>query len=181
MHALKRPILTTPRLIIRPYVLDDAPDLYEAARESVDTVGSWLDWCHAGYVLEESEAFITGAIACWDMNIEFDFGIFRRSDQRLLGGCGLNQLEPSNGQGNVGYWIRTSELGQGYAAEAGRRVTRFGFEKIHLRRIEICMALENLASRAVAEKLGAAPEGVVKDRIAIRGSLYDGYLYALTG
>jgi RimJ/RimL family protein N-acetyltransferase len=78
---------------------------------------------------------------------------------RSWGGC-LDQLDAS-GTANVGYWVRTSRTGQGIATAAVRLVARFGFEDLGLRRLELLIAVHNVASRRVAEKVGATLEGVL--------------------
>ncbi len=57
---------------------------------------------------------------------------------------------------------RTGQTGQGIATAAVRLIARFGFEDLGLLRLlELLIAADNLASRRVAEKVGATFEGVV--------------------
>jgi RimJ/RimL family protein N-acetyltransferase len=62
---------------------------------------------------------------------------------------------------HVGYWVRTGQTGQGIATAAVRLIARFGFEDLGLQRLELLVAVENLASRRVAEKAGARFEGIL--------------------
>ena len=50
--------LCGPRLRLRPYRPDDADALLAAVRESVDSVGRWLPWCHAGYAQGDAVGWI---------------------------------------------------------------------------------------------------------------------------
>jgi len=78
----------------------------------------------------------------------------------FLARVGLDWISAS-GTANVGYWVRTGQTGQGIATAAVRRVARFGFEDLGLRRLELLVAVDNLASRRVAEKVGATFEGIL--------------------
>ena len=55
----------------------------------------------------------------------------------------------------------TGQTGQGIATAAVRLIARFGFEDLGLQRLELLVAADNLASRRVAEKVGARFEGVL--------------------
>jgi ribosomal-protein-alanine N-acetyltransferase len=54
-----------------------------------------------------------------------------------------------------------------------------GFENMSLNRVEAVIALENVASIRLVEKLGFQREGVLRDRHLFRGTYYDHYLYSL--
>ena len=58
-------------------------------------------------------------------------------------------------RGNLGYWVRTSRRGEGIAVRATKLAARYAFENVGLIRVEVVMAVDNSASRRVAEKSGA--------------------------
>jgi len=43
---------------IRPYQLNDAEELYQAAKESVAEVQPFLPWCHSEYMIDEARSWI---------------------------------------------------------------------------------------------------------------------------
>jgi RimJ/RimL family protein N-acetyltransferase len=63
------------------------------------------------------------------------------------------------GDVEVGYGIMPEFRGQGYAAEAARRVRDHGYREKGLKRLVSYINPENKASRRVAEKLGAVQDG----------------------
>ena len=79
----------------------------------------------------------------------------RRRRWAYLGGCGLNQIDHANGRANLGYWVRSSAVGRGVATAAVQLVRQWGFEQTSLLRLEVVIAVGNLASHRVAEKAGA--------------------------
>ncbi|MBE1161046.1 GNAT family N-acetyltransferase [Dyella acidiphila] len=170
--------LDTPPLSLRPWAASHAPALHQAVQESVAGVGRWLPWCHAGYDLQESLQWIAICQQAWHEGEHYDFAIFDTQD-RLLGGVGLNQLDGRDLRANLGYWLRTSAVGQGYATQAGRTAAMFGFEALALRRVEIVAAVGNLASQRCAERIGAQREGIARQRILLHGQSEDAVVYGL--
>jgi len=163
---------------IRPYQLDDVPRLFEAARESVATVGRWLPWCHAGYAIEEAQAWVEKQVAAFQAGTEYHFTIVS-ADGRFLGGCSLNQLDSVNRRANFGYWIRSSAAGRGVMTAAARLLADWAFRHTDLLRLEILAATGNRASQRVAEKIGALREGVLRSRLLLHGEALDAVVFSL--
>jgi RimJ/RimL family protein N-acetyltransferase len=108
-----------------------------------------MPWCHATYSLDESNAWIDYCDAAWKEGAEYNFAIADRTE-RILGGCGLNQLRIEHRVANLGYWVRTSATRKGVATAAVRKLAHFAFRETNLARLEIVVALENVASHRVA-------------------------------
>jgi ribosomal-protein-serine acetyltransferase len=162
---------------IRPFETDDAPALWEAARESVAEVGRWLAWCHAEYSLADAAEWIRASEALAYEGREYRFAIV--GEGRVLGVCGLNQVNPVNRFANLGYWVRTSATRRGVATAAVRQVAGFAFTSTELVRLEIVCAVGNEASQRVAERAGAMREGVLRDRLLVHGRPTDAVMYSL--
>ena len=163
---------------IRAYEPGDAPALWEAARESTGEVHRWLPWCHPQYSLAEAEEWIASRAPLAAEAREHTFAIVD-SDGRLLGGCGLNQLNRLHRFGNLGYWVRTSATRRGVATEAVRHVADFAFVQTDLVRLEIVCAVGHHASQRVAERAGAVREGVLRQRLLLHGQSVDAVMYSL--
>ncbi|HEX3870643.1 MAG TPA: GNAT family protein [Pirellulales bacterium] len=171
--------LTDDRLVLRPPKLDDVDALYEAARESISTVGRWLPWCHANYQREESIAWINTCRRAWDTSESFPFFIFDAATLRLLGGCSINEIDRPRLRANLGYWVRGADQGRGIATATARLAARFAFQTLGMQRVEIVAAIDNIASQCVAKKLGATREGLLRNRLRIGQSQTDAYGYSL--
>ena len=163
---------------IRRYRRDDAEAMRDAAVESVREVYPWLPWCHPAYSLDESRAWIERCDATWADGSEYQFAIVDRAE-RILGGCGLNQLRREHRNANLGYWVRTSATRRGVAAAAARQLARFAFRETNLVRLEIVVDVDNSASHRVAAKVDALREGVAHDRLFVHGRPRDAVVYAL--
>lgn len=166
------------KIDIRPLEMRDAGALYAAVDESRLEVSRWMDWCRPTYGPREAEAWIKSTMLGAEEASCFQFGIFA-GRRRLLGACGLSHIEPQVQLANLGYWVRTRATGRGVAPEAARRVIDWAFANTDLQRIEILAAVGNLRSQRVAEKVGAAREGVLRSRLVVFGKYYDAVMYSV--
>ncbi len=155
---------------IRPWEARDAEALVEAARESWETVEPWLPWCRRDYALEDAQAWVAAS-----GSDRHEFAITDEAD-RLLGGVGLNTIR--DGVANVGYWVRTSARGRGVASTAVEALVAWALFHTALRRLEVVVPVDNAPSLRVAEACGAAPEGVVRGRLRLRGQVVDAVVFA---
>jgi ribosomal-protein-serine acetyltransferase len=165
-------------LLIRPFTAADIDAVYEAVRESIRELATWLAWCHPDYSKEETTAHILHSLEAWEQGDEFNFGIFDAETGAFIGGVGLNQINWQYRMANLGYWVRTSRAGRGVASMAARRVAEFGLEELGLQRIEIVVGIENRASQRTAEKTGARREGRLRKRLRTKGEPIDAVIYS---
>jgi RimJ/RimL family protein N-acetyltransferase len=167
-------------LCVRPLRLQDAASFAAATLESVDTVGAWLPWCHAGYSLEDAEQWMQVCACNLAAGTAYSMGIFTEDEGLLLGGIGINQINREHNFAQVGYWVRESQQGRRIAPRALRMIARFGFDVVGLTRLEIVVQEGNHASRRAAEKAGATFEAILKNRLVVRGTPFAAAMYSLT-
>jgi ribosomal-protein-serine acetyltransferase len=170
-------LLTDEEVLLRPFRLEDAAQLYCAVRESLKELKPWMSWATDGYTELTAREYITIARARWDEHSFYAFAILRAGE--LLGACTLSSIHPLYRFCNLGYWVRTSCHGQGIAGRAAKLAARFAFENLGLIRMEIVIAVGNLASLRVAKKIGAHDEGILLNRIVVGKSIYDAHMYSL--
>lgn len=165
-------------VLLRPHRPDDAEEIYAAVLESFETLSEWMPWCHPGYSIEETRAWIEHCGIARARGSEFHF-VIEDASGAFLGTCGLNQLRAEHQMANLGYWVRKSASGRGVATRAVRRLAEFAFRETELVRLEIVVALANFASLRVAEKSGAIREGIANQRLRLRGRSQDAVVFAL--
>ena len=168
-----------PAIVLRRYRLSDTPVLHAAVRESLPELIPWMPWCTENYAMEESAQWIEAEPMRWDNAMEFGFAIVDAESGEYYGGCGLNLINRIHNYCNLGYWVRSSVAGKGIATAATRAIAKFGFDTLKMSRIEIIAAAGNVASQRVAEKAGAHREGVLRNRLMIKGYLRDAVLFSL--
>lgn len=157
----------------------DAPALAEAVVESVDTVGRWQDWCHPGYDEASALQWIAQCRKDWLLGDGFEMLLVDARTDRILGAMGVNQRNREQNFINLGYWVRQSAQGRGYATRGGRLAIAFAFERVHVTRLEIVAAHDNLPSRKTAERLGGRLEGILRNRLRIRRVPVDAAMYSV--
>jgi ribosomal-protein-serine acetyltransferase len=162
---------------IRLYEPADAEDLCTAVRESVGEISPWMAWCHPEYTVDEAREWISAQAALVQQGLAYEFAIW--NEGRYIGGCGINQINIANRFANVGYWIRASATGRGFAPAAVRQLVAFAFQKTNLVRLEIVCAVANVRSQRVAQKLGAVCEGRLRSRLLLPGGPSDALLFSL--
>jgi len=166
-------------LTLRPYRGADADALFSAVRESIDSVGRWLPWCHADYGEDDARSWIAHCAQGWRSGEHYVFAVFDADTAQFCGAVGLNQRNRAHNLMNLGYWIRASRQGQGVVRRAASLAAGFGFAHLGLTRIEIVTMSDNLASQKVAVALGAVFEGIARNRIVAHDRAYDGLFYSL--
>lgn len=146
--------IETRGLRLRRFRMADAPGL---ARLYTDDVIMRYMLPGKGLPRAEAEtrarANVTNFNAHWD---RLGFGVWaveERQGGRLIGQCGLRQLDEI-GEVEVLYLLNKTVWGRGLASEAARAALDFGFRSIGLRRIVGFTNPANVASRRVLEKIG---------------------------
>ncbi len=156
----------------------DAPAVYAAVRESLPELQAWMAWCGPGYALADAERWIAEAPRARASGTAFEH-VIGGGDGALLGCCGLNQINALYHVANFGYWVRTTAAGRGVATRAARLLVEWAFAHTDLERLEILAAVGNRASQAVAEKLGAVREGVLRARLRVHGEAQDAAVFSI--
>jgi ribosomal-protein-serine acetyltransferase len=171
--------MQTENVRIRPYRVEDAEMVVQAVRESVSDLQPWMPWAHPGYSIEESRTWLETRVPAFEQGTAFEFAILSR-DGRYLGGCGLNEIERMNRRANLGYWVRSSATRRGVATAAVLALREWAFEATDLLRLEIVVAVGNVASQRVAQKVGAVREGTLRRRLVLHGTAMDATMFSLT-
>ncbi|HVS30248.1 MAG TPA: GNAT family protein [Thermoanaerobaculia bacterium] len=153
---MRFPHLTTDRLTIRPFRMEDAQrvkDLAGAREIAINTlliphpypVGAAEEWIASQAAKLQEEG---------SLNLAVD-------DGELVGAIGLRIMKDHN-HAEIGYWIGVPYWGRGYATEAVGAVIRYGFEELRLNKIYAAYFSRNAASGRVMQKNGMRHEGTLR-------------------
>jgi RimJ/RimL family protein N-acetyltransferase len=171
--------LVTERLVIRPPMRADAPQLMEAIGETIDRLRLWMPWADHVPTLEEAVENCRKAEESFREGSDGRLHIFLKESLVFVGGSGLHRIDWSVPKVEIGYWIRTSCSGKGYITEAVKEITRYALAELQANRVEIRMSSRNVKSRGVPERLGFTFEGMLRnDARHLDGSLRDTCVYA---
>ncbi len=143
-------LLTTPRLLLRTFRLDDLP--HYAALNADPEVVRYL----GGAALPRAQS---DAIAEWAQQ-EYEregiglLAVERRQDARFLGMCGLHHQAWYPDDIEIAWRLGYQHWGQGYATEAGSAWLDHAFGALDLPRVISITEVENIRSLAVMRRLG---------------------------
>ncbi len=154
-------------LLLRPFEDADAAAFAAAVRESAEGMRRWMPWCSADYSTEQALQWFQACRAGWTGHTACEYGIFEQATAAFVGGAGLNAIRNDHRFCNLGYWVRQSRQGQGIATRVVQALATQAFGPLQLQRVEIVVAVGNLASERVAVKSGALHEGVARNRLVI--------------
>ena len=157
--------LRGPRVVVRPYRLEDADALFAAVAESRQHIWPWMPWGDQHQTVDDSRDFILRTQAKWLLREDMTVGFFEASSERYLGGSGLHPRGWDVPDFEIGYWIRASAEGHGYVAETVRLLTDFAFESLGAQRVMIRCDARNTRSAAVAERLGFVREARLRNEV----------------
>jgi len=173
---LEMPNLETTRLLIRPFVMGDLPEVHRlfdvdlsASDLHIDPVASladraqWLRWTVLSYV----------QLARMRQPPYGDRAVIHKPTGQLIGSCGfvptLNAFEQLPGfaagdapasagryspEFGLFYAISPAHRSQGYASEAAQALVNYAFRHLHLKRVVATTDYDNLGSIGVMGKLG---------------------------
>jgi RimJ/RimL family protein N-acetyltransferase len=171
----------TERLIIRSPLPEDYKIMNEAVVESIAELGQWLSWAKSPPSLEESERDCRRMRAKYITQEDLAMFLILKADNSFAGGIGLHRIDWSVPKFEIGYWCRTRYQGKGFITEATAGLTKFAFEQLGARRIEIRMDEQNLKSKAVPERLGFRLEGrFINDALNMQSVPRNTLIYAKT-
>jgi ribosomal-protein-serine acetyltransferase len=171
--------LTDGVVTLCPFEFGREKELHSAVQESLPELHPWMSWATEQYTLNVARDFIAITRAEWSFGSMYAFAITHADTDEFLGGCGLSHFHPVYKFCNLGYWVRTPKHGQGIAGRAAKLAARFAFERTGTIRLEVVIAKENLASKRVAEKIGAHYEGILLNRMTVRSDIYDAHMFSL--
>ena len=169
--------LETERLILRRFLLDDAPDMYNNWAND-DEVTRFLVWpTHAN--VDVSRSVIENWLAEYDAHGQYIWCIEYRENHRAIGSIGVVERNPITGALEVGYCLSRNYWGRGLMSEALGAVTGFLFNQVKAASLEARVDERNLKSKSLLEKCG-----FILDRVMVGGGLnnlgrYDARIYRL--
>lgn len=169
--------LETPRLALRVLQPGEGATVYGAVMESHSELRPWMPWAQQPSV-ESSETFVRRSLADFHARSNLTWGVFARADGRYVGNIDAHNIRWKIPSFELGYWCRTSAVGQGFVTEAARALTLMLFRELGAARVEIRMDPQNDRSWRVAERLGFQLEGELRrSMLGVDGTPRDTRVY----
>jgi len=170
------PIIECERLILRPFVPDDAAEVQRLAgdRAIADTT---LNIPHP-YKDGMAEEWISSHKGAFAQGQGVTFAVTGKSDRSLVGAIGL-MGKTGGHQAEMGYWIGKPYWNMGFCTEAGKAILQFAFSELGLVRVHASYLSRNPASGRVMEKLGMKHEGTRRQHVRKWDNIEDLEVYGI--
>lgn len=174
---LAYPRMETARLVLRALRMEDAGFILKEWGD--ETVTYYMRDEDPLQTLEQAKEML-GPLQTPEVMPGFKWwGIELKSTGCLVGTCGYCRWDQRHHRAEIGYDLSPENWGQGLMPEALRALIRFGFEQMHLNRIEATTHTENLRSQHVLAKLGFQREGVLREYYCRDGIYNDQVQFSL--
>jgi RimJ/RimL family protein N-acetyltransferase len=173
---LHLPTLTTARLTLRPFTLDDA----EALRILASDHAIYRTTANIPHPYPEGQAeqWIATHHSQFYARKSVSLAITAQATGTLLGTIALH-LHATNNRAELGYWVGVPYWGNGYCTEAAQAMLHYGFEVLDLHKIIAQHQFDNAASGCVMQKAGMQFATVLQDDVRKDGVYHDMSLYYL--
>lgn len=146
-------ILTTERLILRPWHEEDAESLFEYAKEP--EVGYPAGW-RPHSTADESLEIIRTVLSAPE-----NYAICKKDDGIAIGSIGLKlgantDMTDRDDECELGFWLGKPFWGRGYVPEASLRLLEHAFSDLGMRTVFCGYYEGNIKSKRAQEKIGFA-------------------------
>lgn len=169
----------TQRLHLRLIQPDYAGELSATVSQS-KSLHQWIDWCEPSFSHKDAEQFILATRLNWVKGTAYGFGVFRKSDDKLIGMVAINELYHTFNMASLGYWVSDAYQGEGYAKEAFSALVEFCFSKLNLTRLEVVCDPDNQPSQKLTIACGAQYEVTAKNRYLFNRKPRTGMVFSIT-
>jgi RimJ/RimL family protein N-acetyltransferase len=172
--------IETERLVLRPPRAGDGAAMNEAVVESIEGLQRWMPWATPTPTPDDTETWCRKAAADFIARKQLPMLMFLRADGSFVGSSGMPRIKWDVPRFEIGYWVRRRLEGQGFVTEAVAALTRFCFDTLGARRVEIVADELNERSWRVPERLGFRLEGTLRNECRSAHGLRDSRVYAVT-
>ena len=152
--------IETHRLILRPFTMEDAEDMFSNWASDPE-VTRFLTWpAHSS--VDVTRKILAGWIAEYTDGGYFQWAVELKETGSVIGSIAVVKLEEAIESAEVGYCLGRAFWGRGIMPEALRAVMDYLFDTVGLNRIMAGHDVNNPKSGRVMEKAGMEKEGVLR-------------------
>lgn len=170
-------IITTSRLTLRPFQKEDNTSMrkYWISNPHIQKMYS-----EPVYTTEtETAALLDKWITAYSNQNYYRWAICLKDGNECIGQIAYFLVDDTNHFGEIEYCIGEDFQNQGLMTEAVTAILHYGFEQIHLNKVQVCHKSTNMPSQRVIEKSGFIYEGKLREFFYIDGKYVDRLYYSL--
>lgn len=167
--------LNTERLVLREITHNDAQQLFKLRSDA--NAMFYLDRPCAKSI-DDALALINAMDGIFKTNDGISWAITLKGENKLIGTVGFYRLKKEHHRAEIGYMLLPEYWRKGIATEACLAVLDYGFNTINFHSIEADINPDNIASKAILEKLGFIKEAHFKESYFYDGKFLDSAIYS---
>ena len=177
MEHLGTKRIETARLILRPFVMEDADAMFRnwASDPMVTRFMTWPTYENK----ETADMILSQWTAAYANPAFYQWAIEWKDLGQPIGSISVVFHNEKTGSAHIGYCIGSKWWGQGIMTEALQAVLDFLFDEVGFNRVEALHDTRNPASGAVMRKCGMTYEGTFRQYIRSNLGIGDASMYAL--
>jgi len=171
--------IETERLILRDFVKDDWQRVLEYQTDPLYL--RYYEWTKSDRTPQAVQEFVG-----WFLDhqrqkprLRFQLAVILKSDDQLIGNCGIRMDTPKAFQADIGYELDPRHWNHGFATEAAHAIVDFGFSTFRLHRVWSWCVADNVGSAHVLEKLGMRLEGRLRENEYYKNRWWDTLMYGI--
>jgi RimJ/RimL family protein N-acetyltransferase len=139
---------------LRPWRADDVDAVWSVFQDP----GVRL-WNGGGVATRDDAVALLGRRIDWSAGDHASWAVVDAATDAVLASVSIHSIDRDQNDAEIGYWTVPAARGRGVAALAVDAACRWTFATLPVDRIELCHAVENVASGRVAAKAGFTYEG----------------------
>jgi len=152
-------------------------DAYAAhAERDYERMRRWLWWVDSGRTAADVRTFVATVEDRRLHDLGDCYTIVVNGE--VAGAVDIHDVNRQHSVGAIGYWLGSTYGGRGIMTRAVVATAQLAFETHRLHRLELLAAVDNHASRAVAERAGFTLEAILHQRLWAPHGFDDAALYA---
>ena len=159
---------------LEPWQAEEFLAHMDRARAGVDP---WIPWASVSTDLPSARATLQRYADMQARDGGRLFGIWLGGV--LVGGTMFVSLSTDSGVAEVGCWLEPAATGKGLVTAAARVLIEWAFRTRGIHRIEWHCRTDNLASSAVARRLGMTLDGTLRESYPWQGKRHDTQIWAV--
>jgi len=170
------PVLETTNLRLVKVDSSFVNDIFEYASDQ--EVTRFVIWPRHK-TLQDTSAFLYGWLEdVYERNVP-NWAMIHKQDEKMIGTAGYSMIDLDNYFGEIGVVVHKRYWHQHLGGEAAKKIISYGFEKMHLHRIQARTFAENTASRRSLEEVGFVLEGIRRHAHFRENRFLDEAIYAI--
>ena len=154
-------IIVSPSITLKPISMSDAHVIFQTIDSQRDYLGKWLPFVQFTNRVESTEHFIKSIIA--DMKDKLDFTFVILYEDEFAGLIGFKDTDRINRKTEIGYWLSEPFQKKGIITQSVKALCELAFFELKMNRIQIRVAVNNLPSKKIPQRLGFQLDGIERD------------------